>query len=76
MDVFGRIKQAIDAAPRNGYVAEFHVQVLKYAELLGDMSGREFCERLGLGPAWGTEYMKMRKIADRLRKAGLDPDKL
>ncbi len=76
MDMFSHIKKAIEEAPRNGYVAELHVQVLKYAELLDETSGREFCERLGLGPAWGTEFMKMRKIAERLRKAGLDPERL
>ena len=71
--IFDRIKRAIDKAPRNGYVAELHLQVIKYADLLEDVSGKEFCEKLGLKPAWGTEFSKMRKIAARLRQAGLDP---
>jgi hypothetical protein len=75
-DVFEAIKTAIEAAPRNGYVAELHLQVLKYADELNDISGREFCEKLGLGPAWGTEYAKMRKISIRLRKAGLVPERI
>jgi hypothetical protein len=70
------IKTAINAAPRNGYVAELHVQVLKYADLLQNVTGKEFCEVVGIGPAFGTEFMKMRKIASRLRNAGLDPTKL
>lgn len=76
MNVFEHIKIAMEQAPRNAYVAELHVQVLKYAKLLEGTSGREFCEKLGLGPAWGTEFMKMKKIADRLYKAGLDPEKI
>ena len=71
---FAHFKKAIDSAPRNGYVAEFHLQVLKYADELEGISGKEFCQRLGVGPAWGTEFAKMRKISDRLRKAGLNSD--
>lgn len=71
---FANFKRAIDSAPRNGYVAEFHLQVLKYADELEGISGKEFCQRLGVGPAWGTEFAKMRKISERLRKAGLNPN--
>ena len=74
--VFDRIKRAIDGAPRNAYVAELHVQVIKYADLLDDVSGKEFCEKVGLKPSWGTEFVKMRKIAGRLREAGLQPERL
>ena len=70
------IKNAIDTAPRNGYVAEFHLQVLKYADELENMSGKEFCEHLDLKSAWGTEFSKMKKIASRLKKAGLDVSKI
>ena len=71
-----KIKRAIDRAPRNAYVAELHLQVIKYAELLDGVSGREFCEALELGPAWGAEFAKMKKIAPRLRAAGLDPARI
>jgi hypothetical protein len=74
--VFERIKRAIEKAPRNAYVAELHLQVIKYADLLDGVSGREFCEELGLKPAWGTEFSKMRKIAARLRAAGLEPERI
>jgi hypothetical protein len=73
-DVFAQIKKAIDQAPRNGYVAELHLQSLKFAELLENVSGKDFCAQLDLGPAWGTEFAKMKKIAPRLRAAGLNPD--
>lgn len=74
--IYAKIKHAIERAPRNGYVAEIHLQVIKYAEALEDVPGREFCEKLDLGPAWGTEFTKMKKIAARLRDAGLDPDRI
>jgi hypothetical protein len=70
------VKTAINAAPRNGYVAELHLQVIKYADVLQGVTAKEFCEAIGIGPAFGTEFMKMRKIASRLRGAGLDPTKL
>jgi len=72
--IYKKIAKALDTAPRNAYVAELHLQSLKYAELLVDVSGKEFCENLNLKPAWGTEFTKMKKIADRLRGAGLDPE--
>lgn len=75
-DAMARIKTAIEASPRNGYIAELHVQVIKYAEVLEGVKGREFCEAVGLTPAFGTEFAKMRKIAARLVNAGLDVEKL
>lgn len=75
-DALHKIKFAIDHAPRNGYVAELHVQVIKYSDQLADVTAKEFCEALGIGASFGTEFAKMRKIADRLKAAGLDVDKL
>jgi hypothetical protein len=75
-EVLTRIRRAIEASPRNGYVAELHVQAIKYADELEGVSGREFCEALGIGPSFGTEFAKMRKIAPRLRAAGLEVDRL
>lgn len=74
--VFEAIKRAIEAAPRNAYVAELHLQVLKHADELDGITGKEFCEKLGLNASWGTEFAKMRKISDRLRKAGLNPERI
>ena len=70
------IKSAIDAAPRNSYVAELHLQVIKHADALQNVSGKEFCEALGIGASFGTEFAKMRKIAGRLKGAGLDVSKI
>ena len=67
------IKDAINAAPRNSYVAELHLQVIKHADELKDVTGREFCNSIGISEVYGTEFLKMRKISDRLIKAGLNP---
>ena len=70
------IRDAIKASPRNGYMAELHLQVIKYANVLEGVTGREFCEAVGVSPSFGTEFAKMRKIAGRLVKAGLDVDRI
>lgn len=70
--VITKIKRAIDDAPRNAYVAELHLQIIKYSDVLQDVTGKEFCEALEIGPSFGTEFAKMKKIAPRLKKAGLD----
>lgn len=67
-----QIKEAIEEAPRNAYVAELHLQVIKHSEVLQNVTGKEFCEALGIGPSFGTEFAKMKKIAPRLKNAGLD----
>jgi hypothetical protein len=75
-EAIDKIKLAIDGAPRNGYIAELHLQIIKYADELQHLTGKEFCEALGLGDAFGTEFSKMRKISERLRRAGLDVNKI
>ncbi|MEJ0028658.1 MAG: hypothetical protein WDN01_21750 [Rhizomicrobium sp.] len=70
------IKAAIVSAPRNDYVAELHLQVIKYADEFQNVTGKEFCTAMDIGPAFGTEFTKMRKIAPRLIKAGLNPNKI
>jgi|TARA_R110002126_G_scaffold216412_1_gene362463 hypothetical protein len=70
--VISQIKEAIDDAPRNAYVAELHLQVIKHSDILQSVTGKEFCEALEIGPSFGTEFTKMKKIATRLKEAGLD----
>ena len=71
-----QIKAALDTAPRNAYVAELHLQVIKHSDALQNVTGKEFCEALGIGPSFGTEFAKMKKIAPRLKQAGLDVGKI
>lgn len=75
-DTFAKIRAAINAAPRNAYVAELHLQVIKYSNELEGITGKEFSEGVGVGPSFGTEFAKMKKIAGRLKEAGLDVSKI
>ena len=76
MEVLQKMKTAIENAPRNNYVSEMHLQVIKYAHLLQSVTGKEFCRALGIGPSFGTEFAKMRKIQQRLKDAGLNVEKI
>jgi hypothetical protein len=71
-----RIKESIDTAPRNAYVAELHLQIIKHSEILKTVSGKDFCEELKIPPAYSTEFSKMLKIVSRLKNAGLDLNKI
>jgi hypothetical protein len=75
-EIFKQIGVTVNQAPRNAYVAELHLQVIKYAEQLKDVTGKEFCNGVGIAPSFGTEFSKMRKISDRLMAAGLDVSKI
>jgi hypothetical protein len=66
------IKAAINGSPRNGYVVELHAQILKYADRLQNMNGKEFCVALEIPTSYGTEFSKMIKLAQRLENSGLD----
>ena len=70
--IMQHIRKKIDAAPRNGYVTVLHLQMIKYHEELEDLTGKEFCEGVGIGISFGTEFSKMRRIAPKLIAAGLD----
>ena len=76
IEAMANIRTAIDNAPRNCYIAELHLQVIKYAQLLQNVSGKEFCEHVKLSPAFGTEFAKMKKISSRLVSAGLNVEKI
>ena len=70
-DIYELIKQALEAAPRNQYTAELHLQMIKYADHLKNVTSKEFCEGMGLKPSFGTEFSKMRNLTARLKAAGL-----
>lgn len=74
--IFLAIRQALDSAPHNQHSAEMHLQMIKYAGELQDITGKEFCEEVGLKPSYGTEFSKMRNLTNRLKKAGLDISKI
>lgn len=70
------IKQALASAPRNSFISELHLQSIKYADELVNITAREFCEELDLKPSYGTEFSKMRNLTTRLKAAGLVTEKI
>tara|TARA_R110001592_G_scaffold221139_2_gene475833 strand:+ start:41443 stop:41682 length:240 start_codon:yes stop_codon:yes gene_type:complete len=75
-EIYLRIKQLLAEAPRNQYTAELHLQMIKYADDLKNITAKEFCEGLGLSQSFGTEFSKMRNLTQRLKAAGLNTDLL
>ena len=75
-EIYKRIKQVLADAPRNQYTAELHLQMIKYADELKNITAKEFCEGVGLRSSFGTEFSKMRNLTQRLKAAGLDITKL
>ena len=75
-EIYERIKQALARAPRNQYTAELHLQMIKYADELQNITAKEFCEGVDLRSSFGTEFSKMRNLTQRLKAAGLDTEKI
>jgi hypothetical protein len=75
-EAIDKIKIAIHQAPRSFYIAELHLQIIKYSDVLKHMTGKEFSEAVGIGSAYGTEFSKMLKISERLKHAGLDVNRI
>lgn len=75
-EIYQRIKQVLADAPRNQYTAELHLQMIKYADELTNITAKEFCEGVGLRSSFGTEFSKMCNLTQRLKAAGLDTAKL
>ena len=70
-EIRDNISQALASAPRNQYMAELHLQMIKYADELNHLTAKEFCEELSIFPSFATEFSKMRKLTPRLKAAGL-----
>ena len=70
------IKDAINNAPIGSKTAEYHLQFIKYARKLTDVSSKELCELIGAKTSFHIEVNKMKKIVDRLVAAGLNIDKI
>ncbi|EKE67442.1 hypothetical protein [Gallaecimonas xiamenensis] len=73
-EIYERIKQVLADAPRNQYTAELHLQMIKYADELKNITAKEFCEGVGLRSSFGTEFSKMRNLTPRLKAAGLQTE--
>ena len=75
-EIFNNIKKALTDAPRNQYTVEMHLQMIKYADNLKNITAKEFCEGVGLKSSFGTEFSKMRNLTQRLKSAGLQTEQL
>lgn len=75
-EIAKKIKHAADSSPRQNWTAELHLQVIKYSQELKNVTGKEFCEVVGINESYATEFSKMKKIADRLISAGLNVNKI
>ena len=76
IEIYERIRQVLVDAPRNQYTAELHLQMIKYADELKNITSKEFCEGVGLLRSFGTEFSKMRNLTQRLKAAGLNTAKI
>ena len=74
--IYERIRLAMNEAPRNRQTAELHLQMIKYADDLKNITSKEFCEGVGLRSSFGTEFSKMRNLTQRLKAAGLNTAKI
>lgn len=75
-EIYDLIRKALAKTPRNRYTMEMHLQMIKYADQLKNVTSKEFCEGVGLKPSLGTEFSKMRNLTERLKSAGLNTDLL
>lgn len=75
-EIYQPIRTALEAAPRNQYTAELHLQMIKYADQLKNITSKEFCEGVGLRQSFATEFNKMRNLTQRLKAAGLTTEQL
>ncbi|WP_409525844.1 HTH-like domain-containing protein [Nitrincola sp. MINF-07-Sa-05] len=75
-EIYEQIRKALADAPRNQYTVEMHLQMIKYADQLKNVTSKEFCEGVGLKPSFGTEFSKMRNLTQSLKSAGLNTDLL
>jgi hypothetical protein len=75
-EIYESINQVIAHAPRNQYTLELHLQMIKYADELKNVTAKEFCEGVELRQSFGTEFSKMRNLTQRLKAAGLDTSKI
>lgn len=76
LEIFRKIRFAIDAAGKGKKTAEMHLQLIKYVRRLEHLSNEEIRKGVGLGKSFRTEVGKMRRIIGRLEHADLNVEKI
>ena len=74
--IFDAIREALANADESSWTQELHIQVIKYADSLVTVTGKEFCDAVQIKGSYFAEFNKMKKIASRLVAAGLDVSRL
>ena len=74
--IFDAIRVALANADESSWTQELHIQVIKYADSLETVTGKEFCDAVQIKGSYFDEFNKMKKIASRLVAAGLDVSRL
>ncbi|WP_145517518.1 HTH-like domain-containing protein [Yersinia mollaretii] len=69
--IYDAIKKAISEAPKGDKTVTLHMQIIKYAQHLQNISGKEFVESIGCKKSFHTDFNFMRKISKRLVDAGV-----
>ena len=69
-------KQVLADASRNQYIAELHLQMIKYVDELKNTTAKDFCEGVGSRCSFSTKFSKMRNLTLHLKAASLDTVKL
>lgn len=76
LPVYSAIQKAIaDAAP-GAKTAEMNLQLIKYADTLKHLNCEVICEGIGINKSFRSEVLRIMKIAERLKAAGLDASRL
>ncbi len=77
-EIYAKVREVLANVELQQVSAERHFQMLKYADRLEELAApnpypaHQFCTGVGLNDSFHAEFSKMRKMSQRLQKAGLD----
>ena len=54
--IFDAIREALANADESSWTQELHIQVIKYADSLADVTGKEFCEAVQIKDSYFAEF--------------------
>ncbi len=70
--MYEEIAKKIAGATQDGNkTSMFHLQVLKNAHLLAGVDPVEFCRLVGVRDSYKTEFHKMIKVAELMKRQGI-----
>ncbi len=82
-EIYAKVKVALDKARQDKeFVKEMHLQMIKYADDLAEIAHpekynpKQFPKGVGIEESYAKEFNKMRRLTQRLKRAGLDVSKI